>query len=272
MGVRAVYALRTGFAEAPPWLVGGRPRSGAVCVPFFAFAVVLDDGFLLVDTGSGTDSRLAQVATWLGWLHVGASESLSERLSQLGLKAADCRGVVLTHLDVDHTGGLAQVARVPVWVTQEALLGMARPSRKDAYMGRYESARLAVCERIHGFELARHSNLELGELCRGYDMLGDGSVVAVGLPGHAPGHVGVVVRLPSRGRVLLCGDAAFTADQAAGRESCGLMPRVVASDYGQVKRTLALLAELVATGVRVVPSHDPHLGELAAAEPYRLEA
>ena len=39
-----------------------------------------------------------------------------------------------------------------------------------------------------------------------YDVFGDGSVVMLDLPGHTPGHHGLLVQLPKRGAVLLSGD------------------------------------------------------------------
>jgi len=40
-----------------------------------------------------------------------------------------------------------------------------------------------------------------------HDVFGDGSVVMLDLPGHTPGHHGLLVQLPKRGAVLLSGDA-----------------------------------------------------------------
>jgi glyoxylase-like metal-dependent hydrolase (beta-lactamase superfamily II) len=43
------------------------------------------------------------------------------------------------------------------------------------------------------------------------DLLGDGSLVLVPLPGHTPGHMGMVVTVDDE-RWLLAGDAAFSHD------------------------------------------------------------
>jgi glyoxylase-like metal-dependent hydrolase (beta-lactamase superfamily II) len=74
--------------------------------------------------------------------------------------------------------------------------------------------------------------------------------VAAGLevvptPGHAPGHQSLVVDLPETGRVVLCGDAAFTRenlergeirapDEAAARDSLKLIRSLVKDDLDRV--------------------------------------
>ncbi len=40
------------------------------------------------------------------------------------------------------------------------------------------------------------------------DLFGDGSVTMIDLPGHTPGHHGLLVKLPKTGYVLLSGDVA----------------------------------------------------------------
>jgi glyoxylase-like metal-dependent hydrolase (beta-lactamase superfamily II) len=55
-----------------------------------------------------------------------------------------------------------------------------------------------------------------------HDVFGDGSVTLIALPGHTPGHQGLLVRLPETGPVLLATDITYSADDyAAGviRES-----------------------------------------------------
>ena len=46
------------------------------------------------------------------------------------------------------------------------------------------------------------------QIARDKDVFGDGSVMMLDLPGHTPGHHGLLVRLQNRGNVLLTGDLA----------------------------------------------------------------
>jgi len=69
-------------------------------------------------------------------------------------------------------------------------------------------------------------------------------------PGHAPGHQSLVVDLPETGRVVLCGDAAFTREN--------LERGVIrAPDEVAAKESLALIRSLVNDDLhRVFTSHD----------------
>ncbi len=69
-------------------------------------------------------------------------------------------------------------------------------------------------------------------------------------PGHAPGHQSLVVDLPETGRVVLCGDAAFTRENLERGE-------IRAPDEAAAKDSLALIRSLVKSDLdRVFTSHD----------------
>ena len=75
-------------------------------------------------------------------------------------------------------------------------------------------------------------------------------VEVVPTPGHAPGHQSLVVDLPETGRVVLCGDAAFTRENLARGE-------IRAPDEAAAKDSLALIRSLVGDDLdRVFTSHD----------------
>jgi glyoxylase-like metal-dependent hydrolase (beta-lactamase superfamily II) len=79
--------------------------------------------------------------------------------------------------------------------------------------------------------------------------------VATGLevvptPGHAPGHQSLVVDLPETGRVVLCGDAAFTRENLERGE-------IRAPDEEAARDSLKLIRSLVKDDLsRVFTSHD----------------
>jgi N-acyl homoserine lactone hydrolase len=69
-------------------------------------------------------------------------------------------------------------------------------------------------------------------------------------PGHAPGHQSLVVDLPETGRVVLCGDAAFTRENL----ECG---EIRARDEASAKDSLRLIRSLVKDDLsRAFTSHD----------------
>ena len=80
------------------------------------------DGLTLVDTGFGTDD-VRQAKQRLGGQFVmgmrpalDASECAVHQIERLGFQREDVRHVVLTHLDLDHAGGLPDFPQATVHV------------------------------------------------------------------------------------------------------------------------------------------------------------
>jgi glyoxylase-like metal-dependent hydrolase (beta-lactamase superfamily II) len=123
----------------------------------------------------------------------------------LGFKARDVRHIVLTHLDFDHAGALADFPEATVHVHGPELDHALKPQTYKE-RSRYE-ARLWT----HGPRWQRHE--VGGEGWNGFDAVravgaDDDEILLVPLSGHTHGHTGVAVRQGSGWR-LHCGDAYF---------------------------------------------------------------
>lgn len=165
-------------------------------------------GLTLVDTGIGTGDvadprRLG--APFVG--AVGAALDLEEaavmQVRALGYDPADVRDVVVTHLDLDHAGGLGDFPKARVHVHADELAA-ARSRRHPKERGRYVAAQWA-----HGPDWVEHG--PGGDDWYGFDAVravGE-DVLLVPLPGHSRGHSAVAVRRPSGGWFLHAGDAYF---------------------------------------------------------------
>ncbi|MBL6749982.1 MAG: MBL fold metallo-hydrolase [Nevskia sp.] len=168
------------------------------------------DGLVLVDTGLGT-ADVAHPAR-LGGLFVGVTrprlrieETALHQVQALGFAAGDVRHVVLTHLDLDHAGGLADFPAAAVHVlAAEQQAALARPSAGER--ARYRPAQFA-----HGPRWALHQ--AEGERWFGFDAVqalpgSTDQILLVPLAGHTRGHCGVAVNTGA-GWLLHCGDAYF---------------------------------------------------------------
>lgn len=118
-------------------------------------------------------------------------------LARLGLTPANISRVGISHYHWDHAGQLATFAGA------ELLIGQAD---WDTVRGTGERPGL---ERAL-FAPWTRAGSRVTPLAGDRDVFGDGSVVILALPGHTPGHQGLLVRLRS-GAVLLTGDLAHTA-------------------------------------------------------------
>lgn len=179
-----------------------------------------DRGLTLVDTGLGRDDiadpkRLGTPFVKAVGAVLDPAETAVAQVRGLGLDPADVRDVVLTHLDVDHAGGISDFPHASVHVFGEEL-DAARRRATAKEKGRYVPAQWA-----HDPSWVEHATGG-GETWFGFEsvrVVGD-DVVVVPLRGHTRGHVGVGVARPDGGWFLHCGDAYFFHAEKEQPPSC----------------------------------------------------
>jgi len=222
------------------------------------------DGLVLVDTGFGLDDVRHK------WRRLGAlvpllrprldeRETAIRQVEGLGFRAADVRHVVVTHLDPDHAGGLADFPSAEVHVLG-AELDAARAPRTLAERARYR--RIAW---RHNPRWVRHA--EGGERWLGFEAVraleDDDALLMIPLAGHSRGHTGVAVRADA-GWLLHCGDAYFFHGEVETppRSTPGLraIQFLDDADHDARRANQARLRALRSAHpeVRLFCSHDPH--------------
>ncbi|WP_028937476.1 MBL fold metallo-hydrolase [Pseudonocardia spinosispora] len=181
-----------------------------------------EDGLALIDTGIGTQAT-SRPNEWLGRSFCLAiaptrdrAESAVEQIVRLGLDPADVRHIVLTHLDLDHAGGLADFPDAVVHIYSDELDAMQSP-RNRAEKERYRPQQFAHGPKFRAYRTE-------GDPWFGFDAVreldGLGSdVLIVPLVGHSRGHAGVAVR-NGDGWVLSAGDSYFFHGELEAAPSC----------------------------------------------------
>jgi glyoxylase-like metal-dependent hydrolase (beta-lactamase superfamily II) len=177
-----------------------------------------DHGLVLVDTGFGTadiaGKRMGRGFIQMMGPSLDPAETAIAQVRAAGHDAADVTDIVLTHLDLDHAGGLGDFpdARVHVFA-DELAAATARSSLREK--NRYIRAQWA-----HGPRWVQHD--VAGESWLGFEavqVLSD-DVLLVPLRGHTRGHCGVAVRRPSGGWFLHAGDTYFSHAEKEDPPSC----------------------------------------------------
>lgn len=178
--------------------------------------VVLIDhpvGLCLFDAGPGPRVASGDGLPWHPWLRLARFEpvepdALTAALERRGADRGDIRWLVLSHLHVDHVGGLAAAPTADVvvsrveWERAQGLRGSLRGYVRDLWpAGRTP-------------ELVDPRAPALGPFPGSYDIAGDGTLLVVPTPDHTPGHVSLLVRLDGR-RVLCGGDLAPSREELA---------------------------------------------------------
>jgi glyoxylase-like metal-dependent hydrolase (beta-lactamase superfamily II) len=192
-------------------------------------------------------------------------ETAVRRIERLGLDPADVGHIVVTHLDFDHIGGIADFPNARIHVTASEWTA-ANTHRTLLERGRYHPTAWS-----HGPQVTTYD--ADGETWRGFPAVrpldGVGEEIAlIPLPGHTRGHAAVAVDTGS-GWILHAGDAFYDRAVLSGRRQplvTGLQERLVARDWKRVKANHATLAELygrVDPDLLIVNAHDPKLLERA---------
>ncbi|HVV10978.1 MBL fold metallo-hydrolase [Amycolatopsis sp.] len=165
-------------------------------------------GLVLVETGLGLDDvRRPADTLGAGWVEnaqpvLSEEETAIRQVERLGYAAGDVRHIVLTHLDVDHCGGLPDFPDAQVHVLAAEL---------EAAVAEAPSYRYRPAHWEHGPKWVTYTP-DVNA-----DWFGFTAVPLDGLPadirlvplgGHTAGHAGVAVRDGSRW-LLHCGDAYY---------------------------------------------------------------
>jgi glyoxylase-like metal-dependent hydrolase (beta-lactamase superfamily II) len=176
-------------------------------------------------------------------------------LGRMGLRPRDVAGVIVTHFHADHVARLAEfpMARIVAHGPTLARIRAAHDVvnvRHGIFPGLIPQGLEARLTCVTG--LARVA-LPFG-MGEGADLFGDGSCVAVDLPGHAAGHFGLA--FPGAGLLYAC-DAAWVRAGLEADQAPGVPLRLVLEDRAAAARSAARVGAWQAAGGAVVLCHDP---------------
>jgi glyoxylase-like metal-dependent hydrolase (beta-lactamase superfamily II) len=209
--LNAVSMCPAGGALMDGRTIGLRGRLGCHCL-----LVETPAGLVLVDTGLGLRdvaaprARLGRV--FLALLRPELREQMTavRQVERLGYEAEDVRHVVLTHLDLDHAGGLDDFPEATVHLlAEERDAAAARRTVLDRM--RYRPQQWGARERWRVYARGE------GVSWFGFDAVRDlhglpPEILLVPLVGHTRGHAGVAVR-GEGGWLLQAGDAYFYREE-----------------------------------------------------------
>lgn len=231
------------------------------------------DGLILVDTGFSTadcadPARLPGPFKAITGARLERRQTAIEQIRALGLDPADVRHVVVTHMDLDHAGGLPDFPNATVHLHRRELdAARARTTLKER--NRYIPCQFEHHTRWNPVSEQGDTWLGLPAVQR-LDGL-DADVGLVPLHGHTRGHSGVVVRT-AKGWILHAGDAYFHHMELVEPRDAPLGLRLFQSamqmDAPQRHASQASLRRLHREHpeVRILSAHDPrellaHVGQ-----------
>ena len=171
-----------------------------------------DQGLVLVDTGLGVQDylhpqlRLGRLIPKLSRIQHDLALTALAQIQKLGFKSSDVKHILLSHLDFDHAGGIADFPNAMVHVLSTEFNASFNLSTKHKM--RY---------RPQQFQNHRYWNFidpQVGEAwfnlsrIRSFQLFQD-EILMIALPGHSTGHCGIAIR-QATGWLLYCGDAYYS--------------------------------------------------------------
>ena len=161
------------------------------------------DAYLLWDTGLSKE-YLNKPLTQGDKDDYAMAATVVDQLAKIGVKPAQVTMVGISHYHLDHIGQAADFPQAKLLIGEGDFAVLGQPGHEA---------------RAKFFAPWLGKNAKLEKVEGDHDVFGDGSVVMLDLPGHTPGHHGLLVQLPKRGAVLLSGDVAHLRENL---ESAGV--------------------------------------------------
>ena len=222
--------------------------------------VLVDSGLGLRDVETPADTIGREFTLFMN-AKLDPAETAARQIEALGHSLGDVRHVVLTHLDLDHAGGISDLPKAKIHLHTDELDAAKRPRTRIEKI-RYKPAHWA---HDPDWELYRPD----GEGWFGFDCVRDlrglpPEILMIPLIGHSRGHSGVAVDT-GKGWLLHAGDAYFYRGELdPDRRRCppmlDIFQRVVEVDSRarmKNQERLRHLAHENAADVRVFSAHDP---------------
>jgi glyoxylase-like metal-dependent hydrolase (beta-lactamase superfamily II) len=220
-------------------------------LPTYAWLIDHPEGPIVIDTGQGRHlldnaHSLHPYLRGAVRFRIETDEEIGPQLRALGIKPRDVKRVVLTHLHVDHDGGLAHFPDSEILVsrgelhTARGLMGRVRGYLPNRWPTWFNPTALDLTAEPFGPFAASRSLTRAGD------------VIAVATPGHTADHVSVIV-MKEGITYVLAGDTSYNEALMLDGQLDG-----VSADEATTLATLDALKQMAAERPTIyLPTHDP---------------
>lgn len=264
---RRLFVLQLGAERVDRSLSVADAGPGHYWEPFLVVLVDTDAGWVVLDTGmsraafespaiataygAGPDGVVDDGTAWHlaptpperpGWAWILPGDPLSTALAEFGLQPADLALAAVSHLHVDHSGGVPTLAAAGVPI----VIGAAE----------LDFARSGAVGPAEGFHPADWSAPDTRWRTITADTEIAPGVVALATPGHTPGHLSFLIRLAATGDWVFCADAADLGQNLLDAVPCGSTTPDTIETRAAAARSTARLLSLGRAGARLIPGHD----------------
>jgi N-acyl homoserine lactone hydrolase len=207
-----------------------------VIIPFPMFLIDHPEGLVVFDTGINMDN-LPEV--FKEETTSSPEQRIDRQMMKLGYEPENVKYVILSHLHLDHAGGMTFFPNATFIVRQEEMRAAWWPEEDEkAYV-------FADYKDTRGY---RYLHLKDDEQL---DVFDDGTLVLFDTSGHTRGHQSAIIKLPKSGTMVLAADAA----QVGENLSKGYLPGGC-WNTAMAARSIKKLQHLEKEGAKIICGHD----------------
>jgi N-acyl homoserine lactone hydrolase len=257
-----LHAIQTGRVQIKASQIAGRGHGLArrlkplvdgqwsSWLPTLAYAIEHRDGGILVDTGAS--AGFMRLPRWHPYFRLAVrfdvepDQEAGPQLRAIGIGAADVKRIVLTHMHIDHDGGLA------AFPTSEILVSPGELEIASGLAGRLRGYLPQRWPRSLDPKPLALDGASYGPFARSQPLTSDGAVVAVATPGHTRDHISVIVE-DGDAAVFIAGDASYTEEAMLS----GRIDGVGADESAELATLAAIRAFATSRPTIYLPAHDP---------------
>jgi glyoxylase-like metal-dependent hydrolase (beta-lactamase superfamily II) len=199
-----LYVLETGLIECADYAIFS-PNAGPGVhqdMSVRSYLIVHPQGTLLWDTGiADAIAELPDGQPIIDSIVFKVPKPLRGQLSEIGIDPRNVDYLGLSHLHIDHVGNVDLFPDATVLLQKDEF---------DAGYGPNPEELTLIPETYAALDRDRIRTVD-GD----HDVFGDATVVLRSLPGHTPGHQGLLVDLRDSGPILIATDIAYSAQDYA---------------------------------------------------------
>ena len=198
-------------------------------VPFPALCGVIEHparGAMLYDTGyaqaffNATSYYPTKLYRQLLPVTLAPEQQLLVQLKKIGIAADDVKTILISHFHGDHIAGLTDFSQAQ-FIALKADVDHAAELRQKPWRAVFEgflpdllpqdfASRLQLADQGKAYALPKW----MAPFTTGFDLFEDGSVIALPLPGHSCGQMGLLLPQTQRGPVFLAADSCWSIEAA----------------------------------------------------------
>lgn len=221
------------------------------------------EGWILYDTGYSPhffeETRPFPERLYAWTTPVQFKKSAADIMRDDGIDPADVRWILISHFHGDHVAGLRDFPNARFMCLEQGYRKLVAQSRVRNVSQGYLQKLLPLDFDSRVVFPSRVVDLDdkWKPFDRAYDLFGDGSLLALPLPGHACGQMGLILRTEGDRDVLLAADSVWHTESIRNLRFPHFITRLVHQDYAQYRKTIVSLHELMTRSpeVAIVPTH-----------------